>query len=206
MVPSAVKPPGRHTRPNTGAAKHAGLVGFGYDMGALAEASDGSSSSVQHSMEVTDAAAEEIERRWAEPLRRHKLWRADVRQGRRALRAYTGIMGRLLADVKARAAAGQLLDSSVAGHLLRLRAPGSNGPLPDDLLLPEVAVGACCFFFGTLCLIRALRRGMHRIYCVKLKSSWWGAQVFFFAGISDIPPVPPELITVRMAHAVHCVY
>ena len=138
-----------------GAAQPSGLVGFGYDMGALAEAADGGSSSVQHALEVTDAAAEEIEKRWAEPLRRFKLWRADVRQGKRALRAYIGIMGRLLADIKARAAAGQLLESSVAGHLLRLRRPGSEGPLPDDLLLPEVAVGACRLFWH--CTVQAYR-------------------------------------------------
>jgi hypothetical protein len=75
-------------------------------------------------------------------MRRYKLWRRDVRAGRRALRAYIGIMRRLLADVKARAAAGQLLESSVAGHLLRLRRPGggADAVLPDDLLLPEVGV------------------------------------------------------------------
>ena len=111
-------------------------------MGATSEEAGEKGSNVQHAMELTDAAAAEIERRWAEPMRRYKLWRSDVRAGRRALRSYIGIMGGLLANVKARAAAGQLLESSVAGHLLRLRRPGSSAAavLPDDLLLPEVGV------------------------------------------------------------------
>ena len=68
----------------------------------------------------------------------------DVWEGKRAQAAYHAIMRELLADVRARASAGKLLDSSVAGHLLRIRQPGSGAALSDDLLLPEVAV----FFFA----------------------------------------------------------
>lgn len=50
----------------------------------------------------------------------------------------------LLADVRARAAAGQLPVSSIAGHLLRLKRVDSDADLADDELLPEVGV----FFFG----------------------------------------------------------
>ena len=65
-------------------------------------------------------------------------------EGKRAQAQYHGIMQELLKDVRTRAAAGQLLESSVAGHLLRIRQPGSGAPLSDDLLLPEIAV----FFFA----------------------------------------------------------
>ena len=78
----------------------------------------------------------------------------DVWEGKRAQAQYHGIMQELLADVRARSAAGQLLDSSVAGHLLRIRQPGSGAPLTDDLLLPEIAV---FFFAGELSLLTPCR-------------------------------------------------
>ena len=68
----------------------------------------------------------------------------DVREGKAAQATFHGIMRDLLADVRKRATAGQLQDSSIAGHLLRLAQDGSDAGLADDVLLPEVGV----FFFG----------------------------------------------------------
>ena len=68
----------------------------------------------------------------------------DVQEGKAAQATFHGIMRELLADVRVRAAAGQLPDSTIAGHLLRIRQDGSDAGLKDDLLLPEVSV----FFFG----------------------------------------------------------
>ena len=45
----------------------------------------------------------------------------SVRKGKADQGKYHALMKRLLADVKQRAAAGQLLSSSVAGHLLNVR-------------------------------------------------------------------------------------
>ena len=67
-----------------------------------------------------------------------------MREGKAAQAKYQGIMRELLVDVRARAAAGQLPDSSIAGHLLRLRQINSDAGFADDVLLPEVGV----FFFG----------------------------------------------------------
>ena len=68
----------------------------------------------------------------------------DVREGKAAQATFHGIMRDLLADVRVRAASGQLQDSSIAGHLLRLKQDGSSAGLADEVLLPEVGV----FFFG----------------------------------------------------------
>lgn len=46
----------------------------------------------------------------------------DVRQGAANQKKYHSLMRKLLADVKARAAKGELLESSVAAHLLRIRS------------------------------------------------------------------------------------
>jgi hypothetical protein len=45
----------------------------------------------------------------------------SVRQGKTDQAKYHGLMRKLLEDVKQRAAAGKLLSSSVAGHLLNVR-------------------------------------------------------------------------------------
>ncbi|EIE19314.1 cytochrome P450 [Coccomyxa subellipsoidea C-169] len=119
-----------------------GRVGFGYDMGATKALEGGDNA--QHALEIADAAALEVEMRWAEPYRQYKWWSKGVREGVANQGKYHALMRNLLADVKARAAAGELLDSSVAGHLLRLRDPKTGKQLPDELLLPEIAT----FFFA----------------------------------------------------------
>ncbi|CAK0779841.1 hypothetical protein CVIRNUC_004867 [Coccomyxa viridis] len=120
-----------------------GQIGFGYDMGAVAEAAN-SKVDAGHSLEVADAAATEVERRWAEPFRGYKFWKEGVRKGKADQSRYHSLMRKLLADVKRRAVSGQLLSSSVAGHLLNVRDPHTGKPLSDDRLLPEVAT----FFFA----------------------------------------------------------
>ncbi|KAK9914782.1 hypothetical protein WJX75_000489 [Coccomyxa subellipsoidea] len=119
-----------------------GRVGFGYDMGATKALEGGNDA--QHALETADAAALEVEKRWAEPYRPYKWWSKDVQQGVANQRKYHALMRDLLADVKKRALAGELLDSSVAAHLLRLRDPKTGKQLPDELLLPEIAT----FFFA----------------------------------------------------------
>ncbi|CAL8468296.1 g7836 [Coccomyxa elongata] len=119
-----------------------GRVGFGYDMGATA-ALEGRGDA-QHALETADAAAYEVEMCWAQPYRQYKWWSKNVRQGAANQKKYHSLMRKLLADVKARAAKGELLESSVAAHLLRIRDPKTGVPLPDELLLPEIAT----FFFA----------------------------------------------------------
>ncbi len=49
-----------------------GRVGFGYDMGATKALEGGDDA--QHALEIADAAALEVEMRWAEPYRQYKWW------------------------------------------------------------------------------------------------------------------------------------
>ncbi len=67
-----------------------------------------------------------------------------VREGVANQGKYHALMRNLLADVKARAAAGELLDSSVAGHLLRLRyAAFLTFLLAQQHHYPEFSLFAC---------------------------------------------------------------
>ena len=52
-----------------------------------------------------------------------------MRQGKADQAKYHGLMRKLLEDVKQRAAAGKLLSSSVAGHLLNVRWDKSRAHL-----------------------------------------------------------------------------
>ena len=54
----------------------------------------------------------------------------SVRQGKADQAKYHGLMRKLLEDVKQRAAAGTLLSSSVAGHLLNVRWDKSLAHFP----------------------------------------------------------------------------
>ena len=162
-------------------------------------------------VQVADAAATEVERRWAEPFRGYKFWkevsacaaalhhasthpvsarsitpscqlwrwghageRAErrrspislqepscilyalmefqeavlralqgVRKGKADQSRYHSLMRKLLADVKRRAVSGQLLSSSVAGHLLNVRCVTANSVHSGRPALSSRLASAC---------------------------------------------------------------
>ena len=53
----------------------AGRVGFGYDMGAVSEAAGEGAGKIANVLEITDAAAAEVEKRWGEPYRVWQFWK-----------------------------------------------------------------------------------------------------------------------------------
>ena len=80
-----------------------------------------------------------------------------VRQGKADQGRYHGLMRTLLADVKRRAVSGQLLSSSVAGHLLNVRYISAVHVHPGrPAALPRMA-SACPSLFQQGCL-RIFRR------------------------------------------------
>ena len=52
-----------------------GRVGFGFDMGAISEAAGEGAGKVANVLEITDAAAAEVEKRWGEPYRTWQFWK-----------------------------------------------------------------------------------------------------------------------------------
>ncbi|KAL4444155.1 hypothetical protein ABPG75_011892 [Micractinium tetrahymenae] len=88
---------------------------------------------------IVTASMEEINRRWANPLRaRYLWWLPEVRAAVRYWRAFQARMQQLAEDVRARSQPADS-DQSIAAHLLRLRDPHTGQPLSVDRLVPEIA-------------------------------------------------------------------
>ena len=63
----------------------------------------------------------------------------SVRRGRVAMRQYQVVIEELLRAVRARGPPVKS-DTTIAAHLLRIVDPATGSGLPDELLLPEVAI------------------------------------------------------------------
>ena len=63
----------------------------------------------------------------------------SVRRGRVAMRQYQVVIEELLRAVRARGPPAKD-DTTIAAHLLRIVDPATGRGLPDELLLPEVAI------------------------------------------------------------------
>ncbi|KAK9819693.1 hypothetical protein WJX72_001295 [[Myrmecia] bisecta] len=110
-----------------------GRVGFDRDMGATKSLGGGPASS---NVIATAEAMHEVEMRFREPYRRYKIWRKDVREGKKAFDRYHDIEKWLLNEIRTTPPA----PSTIAGHLLRIKDPATGKPLADERILPEIGI------------------------------------------------------------------